>query len=229
MPELCDDQHAAGRAGQIDLPLKKTGIADFEMAEQMLAEATGKEGKGLVPAPAESAEGADRQWHEVRLPSPYELGQEFFRWEFATAVASSLLGVNPFNQPDVQASKDRTLAVLDRGDAELDEGNIFEALLEGWKHDVRTLWWVVDYNRHSLDGTVNDLLFQKITNFFQTVGHFVGGVMERVGQAQIYQSNAQLAALGIDPDKVGGKSKQVNEAEKKKQQEEIVKEPEIIK
>src|SRR5579864_5005122 len=37
------------------------------------------------------------------------------------------------------------------GDAELDEGNIFEALLEGWKHDVRNLWWVIDYNRQSLD------------------------------------------------------------------------------
>ena len=56
------------------------------------------------------------------------------------------------------------------GDAELDEGNVFEALLEGWKHDVKNLWWVVDYNRHSLDGTVNDKLFQKITSFFETVG-----------------------------------------------------------
>ena len=56
------------------------------------------------------------------------------------------------------------------GDAELDEGNVFEALLEGWKHDVRNLWWVIDYNRHSLDGTVNDHLFQKITSFFDTVG-----------------------------------------------------------
>ena len=37
------------------------------------------------------------------------------------------------------------------GDAELDEGNIFEALLEGWKHDVRNLWWIIDYNRQSLD------------------------------------------------------------------------------
>src|SRR5947207_6769875 len=42
------------------------------------------------------------------------------------------------------------------GDAELDEGNIFEALLEGWKHDVRNLWWVVDYNRQSLDAVVSD-------------------------------------------------------------------------
>jgi pyruvate dehydrogenase E1 component len=56
------------------------------------------------------------------------------------------------------------------GDAELDEGNVFEALLEGWKHDVRNLWWVIDYNRHSLDGVVSDRLFQKIQSFFATVG-----------------------------------------------------------
>ena len=37
------------------------------------------------------------------------------------------------------------------GDAELDEGNVFEALLEGWKHDVRNVWWIIDYNRQSLD------------------------------------------------------------------------------
>ena len=41
------------------------------------------------------------------------------------------------------------------GDAELDEGNIFEALLEGWKHDVRNLWWIIDYNRQSLDAVVS--------------------------------------------------------------------------
>ncbi|MFO0997134.1 MAG: transketolase [Alphaproteobacteria bacterium] len=62
----------------------------------------------------------------------------------------------------------RMVAVL--GDAELDEGNIFEALLEGWKHDVRNLWWVVDYNRQSLDSVVSDHLFQKIKDFFQAVG-----------------------------------------------------------
>ncbi|MCW5751667.1 MAG: transketolase [Alphaproteobacteria bacterium] len=56
------------------------------------------------------------------------------------------------------------------GDAELDEGNVFEALLEGWKHDVRNLWWVIDYNRQSLDGVVSDQLFQKIQSFFSTVG-----------------------------------------------------------
>src|SRR5258708_11836584 len=56
------------------------------------------------------------------------------------------------------------------GDAELDEGNIFEALLEGWKHDVRNLWWVIDYNRQSLDGVVNDHLFGRIGEMFELVG-----------------------------------------------------------
>ena len=84
-------------------------------AEQLLAESTGKQGKGLIPAPGESGEGPDRQWHEVRLPDPYELGQEFFRWEFATAVAGSILGINPFDQPDVQAAKDRTEQILSSG------------------------------------------------------------------------------------------------------------------
>lgn len=56
------------------------------------------------------------------------------------------------------------------GDAELDEGNVFEALLEGWKHDARNLWWVIDYNRQSLDGVVHDYLFQRIADFFSSVG-----------------------------------------------------------
>jgi len=84
-------------------------------AEQLLAESTGKHGKGLIPAPGEPPEGPDRQAPEVRLPGPYELGQEFFRWEFGTAVAGSVLGINPFDQPDVQAAKDRTGEVLSAG------------------------------------------------------------------------------------------------------------------
>ena len=90
---------------------------DFGLwAEQLIAESTGKQGKGLVPAPGESPDGKDRQRGEVRLPDPYELGQEFFRWEFAVAVAGSILGINPFDQPDVQAAKDRTKQVLDSGE-----------------------------------------------------------------------------------------------------------------
>jgi hypothetical protein len=84
-------------------------------AEQLLAESTGKQGKGLVPAPEEQPEGPDRQAQEVRLTGEYELGQEFFRWEFATAVAGSILGINPFDQPDVQSAKDKTREILASG------------------------------------------------------------------------------------------------------------------
>ena len=65
---------------------------------------------GQGPRAGARATGPDVQAQEVRLDAPYELGQEFFRWEFATAVAGSLLGINPFDQPDVQAAKDRTSA-----------------------------------------------------------------------------------------------------------------------
>jgi len=64
--------------------------------------------------------------------------------------------------------KGRMVALV--GDAELDEGNVFEALLEGWKHDVRNLWWVVDYNRQSLDAVVNDRLFGRFDQLFTNMG-----------------------------------------------------------
>jgi transaldolase/glucose-6-phosphate isomerase len=84
-------------------------------AEQLLAESTGKEGKGLIPAPEEPADGPDRQAQEVRLAGEYELGQEFFRWEFATAVAGAILQINPFDQPNVQSAKDQTKQILASG------------------------------------------------------------------------------------------------------------------
>ena len=56
------------------------------------------------------------------------------------------------------------------GDAELDEGNIYEALLESWKHQIRNVWWVIDYNRQSLDSVVSDELFSRIEGFFEAVG-----------------------------------------------------------
>ena len=80
--------------------------------EQLLAESTGKNGRGLVPAPGESPDGADRQAREVELADPYDLGSEFFRWEFATAVAGAILEINPFDQPNVQEAKDRTSQIL---------------------------------------------------------------------------------------------------------------------
>jgi len=65
-------------------------------------------------------------------------------------------------------AKGRMVALV--GDAELDEGNVFEALLEGWKHDVRNLWWVLDYNRQSLDAVVSDRLFGRFDQLFTNMG-----------------------------------------------------------
>jgi transaldolase / glucose-6-phosphate isomerase len=114
------------------------GISDLgAWLEQLLAESTGKVGKGIIPVGHESLTtpaiyGSDRVFVYVRLESGadadqdakvaaiekaghpvvritmadiYELGAEFFRWEIATAVAGSIIGINAFNQPDVEASK----------------------------------------------------------------------------------------------------------------------------
>ncbi|HEX3266896.1 MAG TPA: hypothetical protein VHQ98_02815 [Gaiellaceae bacterium] len=117
-------------------------------AEQLLAESTGKEGKGLIPAPGEPPDGPDRQAPEVRLSAPYELGQEFYRWEFATAVAGSILGINPFDQPDVQAAKDRTSQVLAQGDVELEpEGSLDELLAQARDGDYVCIQAFTDYAR----------------------------------------------------------------------------------
>ncbi len=62
----------------------------------------------------------------------------------------------------------RMVAVV--GDAELDEGNIFEALYEGWKHDIRNVWWIVDFNRQSLDAVLPDHVFGHIDRLFASMG-----------------------------------------------------------
>ena len=62
----------------------------------------------------------------------------------------------------------RMIALM--GDAELDEGNIYEALIEAYKHDVRNCWWIVDYNRQSLDATTADRMFDRFDGIFATCG-----------------------------------------------------------
>src|SRR5271163_2858473 len=62
----------------------------------------------------------------------------------------------------------RMIALL--GDAELDEGNIFEAILEGWKQGLRNCWWIVDYNRQSLDAVVREGLWQRFEELFRSFG-----------------------------------------------------------
>jgi transaldolase / glucose-6-phosphate isomerase len=117
------------------------GISDLgAWLEQLIAESTGKIGKGIIPVDREklakpSVYGSDRIFAYLRLankpnksqdaavaaiekaghpvvritlPNVYALGQEFFRWEIATAVAGSIIGINAFNQPDVEASKIET-------------------------------------------------------------------------------------------------------------------------
>jgi transaldolase / glucose-6-phosphate isomerase len=133
---------AAGKFGRDKMTIVTSpGISDLgAWLEQLIAESTGKEGKGLIPIDREAlgapdAYGRDRIFVYLRLLSapdtaqdesvaaleraghpvvrievadPYDLGEEFFRWEIATAVTGSILGVHPFDQPDVEASKTAT-------------------------------------------------------------------------------------------------------------------------
>jgi len=130
---------SAAKAGRDKVTIiTSPGIFDLgAWLEQLLAESTGKQGKGIIPVDRESigapeVYGNDRVFAYLRLESapdaqqdakvaalekanqpvvrisltdPYDLGQEFFRWEIATAVAGSIIGINAFNQPDVEASK----------------------------------------------------------------------------------------------------------------------------
>jgi len=76
------------------------------------------------------------------------------------------------------------------GDAEMDEGNIFEALLEGWKHGLRNTWWIVDYNRQSLDAVVREGLWARFEAIFRNFGWDV--VVIKHGKLQ----QAAFAELG---------------------------------
>jgi len=123
--------------------------SDFGLwIEQLVAESTGKEGKGIVPV----WRGGDPA--DVRLPDAYELGQEFFRWEFATAVAGSLLGINPFDQPDVQSAKDKTNALLSSrgrvpGTELRPEGSLVELLAEATPDHYVAILAFIDPARES--------------------------------------------------------------------------------
>ena len=68
--------------------------------------------------------------------------------------------------PD-DAPPGRMIAIA--GDAEFDEGNVFEALLEAWKHHVTDVWWIIDYNRQSLDAIVADRFFHRLDTIFETM------------------------------------------------------------
>ena len=86
------------------------------------------------------------------------------------SLAQDYLRLHRLTPPDTPPNGAPGRMIALAGDAELDEGNIFEALLEGWKHDVRNLWWVIDYNRQSLDAVVSDRLFGRIDALFEMFG-----------------------------------------------------------
>ncbi len=120
--------------------LSSTGL----WVEQLLAESTGKQGKGIIPVAGEpvltpDCYNQDRLFVYMRLKTEdnssldgrvsllkdagqpvvvidlednYDLGAEFYRWEFATAIAGSILGINPFDQPNVEGAKAATMRVL---------------------------------------------------------------------------------------------------------------------
>jgi glucose-6-phosphate isomerase len=114
-----------------------SGISGFgDWAEQLIAESTGKSGRGLLPVVVGTTDSpgftARADTHLVSLGGSSldpgttvsgPLGAQFMLWEFATAVAGKVIGIDPFNQPNVQESKDNTKAVLDKaGDGPLPEG-----------------------------------------------------------------------------------------------------------
>jgi Phosphoglucose isomerase len=82
--------------------------------EQLVAESTGKRGVGVVPIPTTVAEtGPDRHQVTISLTDPVQLGGEFLRWELATAAMGHVLGIDPFDEPNVTESKNNTKRVLD--------------------------------------------------------------------------------------------------------------------
>jgi pyruvate dehydrogenase E1 component len=83
---------------------------------------------------------------------------------FSSLVQDYLVAHGALNAADTG----RMIALM--GDAELDEGNIYEALIEGYKHDLRNCWWIVDYNRQSLDHTTADRMFRRFDDIFETCG-----------------------------------------------------------
>src|SRR3954451_15880679 len=130
-----------GNAGHDKLVIADagSGIEGFgNWAEQLIAESTGKSGRGLLPVVVESVDApgfaTTADTHLIVLGDPAvtsadtavsgPLGAQFLAWEYATAVAGRALRINPFDQPNVQESKDNTRAVLEKaGDGPLPEGD----------------------------------------------------------------------------------------------------------
>ena len=84
------------------------------------------------------------------------------------------------------------------GDAELDEGNIYECLIEAYKHDIRNVWWIVDYNRQSLDATTADRMFDRFDDIFETAGWRVVTLKWGKAQARAFAAAGRRGAARLD-------------------------------
>ena len=163
-------------------------IASFGLwAEQLIAESTGKEGRGILPVAGEplaaaEAYGDDRAFVYLRLDGDenaalgahtaslaaaghpiitidladaYDLGREFFRWEFAVAIAGRVLGINPFDEPNVQESKDNTNRVLREFEA---SGVLDIAAIDNMREPV-----VITNAEHAASGDLRYVLSELLT------------------------------------------------------------------
>ena len=177
-----------------------------EWLEQLLAESTGKDGKGLIPVDREplgapAAYGEDRLFvaiqlkddaplpaldaieaaghpvYRLTLKDPYDLGAEFFRWELGTVAAGALLGVNPFDEPNVLEAKEAT-----------------QAMLAAYKKSKRLPDWTVDREE---DGIL------LLANQDQKPASVTEGLGEFLGQAGPDDYVALLAYLTPDLDTTG--------------------------
>jgi glucose-6-phosphate isomerase len=177
------------------------GVVGFgDWAEQLIAESTGKEGKGVLPvvvesttAPGYADAGDDAQRvvigtdgsAGIAVTGP--LGAQFLLWEFATAVAGRVIGINPFDQPNVQESKDNTSALLEKaGDGPLPEGE--PAFTEGAVRvygDAELLAGAT-----TLAGAVEALLGAVPDNGYLAVMAY----LDRIGDTAAEQLRAPLAA-----------------------------------
>jgi len=105
----------AARAGQDKVTVEvPEAFASFGLwVEQLIAESTGKHGQGCVPVPTvEPEDGPDRHVVPLHFDEPLDLGEQFFRWEVATAICGHVLGIDPFDEPNVAESKHNTNEVL---------------------------------------------------------------------------------------------------------------------
>jgi hypothetical protein len=186
----------AGRSGRDKVTIVvPEAFAGFGLwVEQLIAESTGKQGRGLVPVPTTEVEqGDDRYLVALEIDDPLQLAREFYRWEVATAVAGSVLEIDPFDEPNVTESKkntERVLASLPLPDVPTDDPATVSSWLEGHvrARDYVSLQAYLPYGQ--------DDALQRLR---RTVRDGLGGVAATVGYGpRFLHSTGQLHKGGPD-------------------------------